>query len=493
MNIFSLGDSTGTLIKERHNSAVRAAETRYETKVREAVSQALMKAGVSPLKAKLEFQFALATPDEGAMKVSASWWNPKAGDMISAKEVQIKDGAVQGELSDVARTLVASGTVSVTESATAKATPLTPYTVDATKLQAKRVGDFAIVTHENLPMWSFRASLSALKENRKDVETGIAVSIQGFCATQFERNAEITGEVKMPVVATTAPETAPVLAVEETPAPVNANVHQSEIGHNFSNTQPTKLMAGTVDNFSNASQAIQNAIQSYTHQAITAALSWLSASEWVKNPTRTPGINAGGQPRLVKTDVSGFKVDGFGVEGSILVLADFTDPDGIRSQATIEVPFDSKGRVIKASVGRTKADIETEKNVRAQLAIASDEEAKEIYKKFLAQQAAEEKKAKEMGIQATSSFGYNHNILQFGPHTQFPIRKNALPEQYSVAGKLIVMAGSVYELEPTDWNTSGIERGVHWMCRLRPDLSLRDADYLYDVSSGLGESIGAGA
>ncbi len=208
-----------------------------------------------------------------------------------------------------------------------------------------------------------------------------------------------------------------------------------------------------------------------------------AASAFVRNSLK------GGTAAVKGVDLSGITVSASKVEGSAVVSVEFF---GNRSseQATIEVPFDANGRPVTASVGRTKADLVAADELGRRLQIASEAEAKAIFEKFVADQAAKEIRAEALGINisATSEMGYGSNWVKRGPADRIPIPKHALPEEFSVVGKKILLGGLVYELQPTDYNSASIERSAHWMLELRMEIPASKADYAYGFG-GLGQSL----
>jgi hypothetical protein len=152
------------------------------------------------------------------------------------------------------------------------------------------------------------------------------------------------------------------------------------------------------------------------------------------------------------------------------------------------VPFDNAGRVVASGVGRTQADLLASEEIRRQLEIASEQDAKALFDKFVAEETAKAGREEAIGINASSDMGYGANWIKRGPADRIPIEKNALPAEFSVVGKKILLGGLVYEVQVTDYNAPSIERSAHWMLELRAEIPASKADFAYS-SNGLGQAL----
>lgn len=435
----------------------------------QAVSTAIKAAGGS--NAELQASARLKNVLEGMVSLTASWFDPRLGRVVASVEAPVAGGAVSLDV----KALLASAVEKKHEPVVSAEKK---YVVDPAKLAAKRVGSLIVLSHAALPEWGLHVSMADVKAGREAVEERIAASIQGFCASMFGRNADIPGGLKMPLVASELP--AQPAAEQAAPAAAEHPELAAEQAALAAASPTSKDTGGKIDASAGASRAWE------TNAALMGSLNRQAAdaaSAFVRN------ILKGGLAAIKGVDLTGIKVSASKVEGSAVVSVEFF---GNRSseQATIEVPFDANGKAVQAGVGRTKADIVAAEELRRSLEIASEAEAKAIFEKFVADQAAKEIRAEQLGINisATSEMGYGANWIKRGPADRIPIPKHALPEEFSVVGKKILLGGMVYELQPTDYNAPSIERSAHWMLELRMEIPASKADYAYGFG-GLGQSL----
>jgi len=467
-------------------AGMRMVAGRFEKVIADAVAAAV--SGVNGFNPRISVEATMKDTSQGTVKVTASWFQADRGRVLGTAEAQISRNVLVDEARDTAKLVMASAKPVETAAVVPVAKP--GYTVDATKLRAKRIGDGVVMTHPDLQEWSMRASLASLKANRADVEAGIAVSIQGFCATQFERNADIVGTVKMPAITVDAPKSAPVVAKLDDIG--NGEVSATVKASLAAQAPPVVIVrtatAAAVEAASQASQEYGNSksiVAVCAGLAGDAAMKWIRGSEFVKIRGSASGMAATGDPRLERVDTAGLKVVPFGIEGSALVVLNFVSSLG-REQATIEVPFDKAGKVVVAGVARTKADLAAAEDIRSKLAITSEAERAETYRRFVERETGRDIRLGEIRANADGTPGVISN--RHGNMDRTPILKNSLPEEYSVEGKLILLSGMVYRLDATSYNSVSNERGAHWMLCQQPDTPASKADYA--LSFGFGTAIG---
>jgi hypothetical protein len=405
---------------------------------------------------------------EGTMAVEASWFTGRQ--RVAAKaELKVENGTATFD----AKAFLASAAEAKHESPVeAKKT----YKVEAALLRARRVGESVVLSHAALHEWGLRVPVADIQADKAEVEARIAASIQGYCLGSFYRNAEIVGTLAMPVVAS---EAVPA-PVEAQPAPAAAHdTLKAETQALEASLQSAKDAPGkdSVTAGLSARQEISASIRSTLGGlAVAAALEWVSKQ------------NPGSQPVSKGVDFTGLDASGLAITGSAVVSVEFYGHRS-REQATIEVPFDGKGAVIKAKVGRTQADVLAAEEIRRRLQVTSDAEAKAMFDQFVKEETARQAILSGAStVLANGDMGYGSNWVKRGPADRIPIAKTALPEDFSKPGKKILIGGLVYELQPTDYNAPSIERAAHWMLELRADLPASKADFSYD-SSGLGQAL----
>jgi len=405
---------------------------------------------------------------EGTMTLSASWFDGNRRVSASAS-LPVANGAL---------VLDAKAFLATAQEAKHESTQVAQktYQVDPAMLKAKRMGDSVILSHQSMPEWTLRVSVDEIKASREAVETRIAASIQGYCVGQLYRNADLMGGIKMPIVASEAPEVA---------AP---EAEVIEVKHETLPAEQQALAA--------SSQTTSGAPDSKANVLAGASAQW-EASEAVKGMVRRSASAAaltfvskqiqGGSPSIKDIDLSGMKFNASGPEGSAVVSIEYYGRIS-RENMTVAVPFDAKGRVVAAGVARTQADVLAADEIRRSLEMKSEQDAKAQFDAFVAEETAKVTRLEGMGVQASADMGYGSNWIKRGPADRIPIAKTALPEEFSQMGKKILIGGMVYELQPTDYNAPSIERSAHWMLELRAEIPASKADYAY-ASNGLGQAL----
>lgn len=443
--------------------------SRLEREALQAVGAAIKASGGS--NAELSVAARLKNVLEGTVSVKASWFDPKRGRIEAGFDAAVAGGAL---VLDVKAALAAAQEAKHDSPAAAAKT----YKVDPALLTARRVGDTVVLAHAALPDWGLQVQIADIKAGREAVEERIGVSIQGFCASMLGRNAEIPGDLRMPLVAGEQP----VAEAPEAEAPAAAEhatlaAEQADIA----SAAPTAKDGGAKISASSGASREWEADAAVRGSLVRSAGE--AASAFVRAKM------GGGNPAVRSVDLTGVELSASRVSGSAVVSVDFYGQRAT-DQATIEVPFDASGRVVASGVARTQADMVAAESLRNSLEIASQAEAKAIFEKFVADQTAKEIRAEQLGINihATSEMGYGANWIKRGPADRIPIPKTALPEEFSQPGKKILLGGLVYELQPTDYNSASISRSAHWMLELRLEVPASKADFAYGFG-GLGESL----
>ena len=392
---------------------------------------------------------ACATSLVAASSMSAAWFDGARRVRVQASaKLPVADGKVSLDM----KGFMASA-AEVAPRAIAAAQEKT-YDVDAALLRARRVGDGVLLSHPHLPEWGMQVGISEVKADRADAERPHRRQHPGASkAASFYRNAKIVGALAMPVVASEAPAQAPA-AVEPAPEPVTASlaadVQAMESSMPTARDSAQKAVSTGLGRLRPLGRCLRGLRCTLTCLATRAALAFAAK--------KAPGS----MPSAKSVDLSGMGLGGQTITGSALVSVEYYVSAG-RDQMTVEVPFDPAGRVVAAKVGQTQADILAGEEIRRRLEIASEADAKAIFDRFVADQA-------KVPVLASGETGYGSTWVNRGPVGRVPIAKTALPAEYSVVGKKILLAGYVYEVQPTDYNAPSIARAAHWMLELRADL-----------------------
>ena len=506
-----------TPVDQRTAEKLGVISARLERKALESLKAALHKAGAS--NDTMGVSTKMKNILDGTMTLTASWFDGRK--RVNAKaDLPVRKGDLEFNPVSFIANSVEQEYASPTQEAKT-------YQVDASKITARRVGDLVLIAHENLPDWGLNIPIADIKAGRGVVEARIASSIQGFVTHQFNRNADIQGGVKMPMVASEKP--APSVKAswvvnvgnignieEETEEAARATyaeyVEQSKSGYGRAGGESVILMEDGEpveehigDNIEGAQHDINasmptaqdtgskatitdSASRQYEADAAVKGMLNRSAGEAAVNFVRSS--LSGGSPSVVAVDLTSIRVTASKIEGSAVVSVKFYGNKSTE-EATIEVPFDDRGNVVASKVGRTQADLVAAEDIRSKLEVASEAEAKAIFDKFVADETSKDERFKALGIAAGGDMGLGSNWIKRAPVDRIPIPKNSLPAEYSVVGKKILVGGMVYELQPTDFNAPSIARSVHWMMEMRPEVPASKADFSYN-NSGLGEALSAG-
>ncbi len=437
--------------------------------------------------------------DSVRQKVTASMKNVLDGDVLSAVRCIMGTWPVTFEV----KGSIANGEVSLDEKAikdsldaALKAVKEAPRAtaiaakmpVDLSSISAARVGDIVSFRSAELPEWGLTCRASDMMDDniKKLIPGRVVASLRGYCLTQFDRVAEFSQpEFKLPVVAAVVmrkPE--PALPPDwNIQAAISDQLEQASIGHSIAASmdfaQPSAEHRAEVRQ-PRASDGARSAFETDVRSQLEPlATSWLRAELKADNPV------------VQMADMSGVQENGGRRSGSAVFSFKFYGRFQME-EATIEVPYDTNGQPNVLAINRTKADLQAEEDRRKKLQILSDEDREKKLKQFKADQAATAGRLKAMGLEAAQS-PYNSNWSQGGPANMVPIRKTALPEEYSKPGVKLMVDGAIYEIEATDWNSVSAEHNTFWMLRLKPELSASDADFNYhvyaaaDALSGIGK------
>ncbi len=388
----------------------------------------------------------------------------------------VKDGKLAFTEKDVAdpmaAALVAAKAVKI-EAAAPKS-----LDIDLTKVVAFRAGDVISFSSPELPSWALHLKANELMDehSRKFAPSRVMASIRGFCVTQFNVSASFKQEeFKMPMIQ------AKVVAKVVAKAPAQWQVPIV--------AQPQHAMA--LENLSvQASRPAQERDPNQSRiQANDARRMFESTLRATAEPAAIAWVRAtlkGGAPSILGRDFSGVQYDAnHNLVGAAVLTVKFYGKMGVE-EASISVPFDSRGRADVKAIQRTQADLVAEEERRAKLQITSDEDARRQFEEFVASERAKQGRLDKLGVKASVGYGGSKPL----PNFIINVPKVSLPEEYSVVGKKIVVEGMVYEVEPTNFNAPDIEHCAFWALRLKPELGIKDADYVPNYS-GLNAKLAA--
>jgi len=338
--------------------------------------------------------------------------------------------------------------------------------VDLTSVVAFRNGDIVSFTSPGLPQWALHVKAAEFmdEQSRKFVPSRVMASIRGFCITQFNQAASFKQEeFKLPmiqasVVAKPVAKMPPMWQV-----PVVAQDPKASGADNISVRASSPAPHQDPNNYH--VQATNNRRLLESHLRSTAEPAVLA---WVRKELK------GGAPSIKSFDMSGVKYGATRkLEGSAVFNIKFYSNMGVE-EASISVPFDAQGRADLKGIQRTQADLMADEERRAQLKIKSEEEAKRQFEEFVASERAKTERLKALGVKAGIGYGGSRPLPNFIIH----VPKTSLPDEFSVVGKKIVVGGMIYEVEPTNYNSPDIEHCAFWALRLKPELGIKDADYV---------------
>jgi hypothetical protein len=381
----------------------------------------------------------------------------------------VKDGKLEFSEKDVAEPLAAALTASKAVKIEAAATKT--IEVDLTKVVAFRAGDVVSFSSPELPSWALHLKANELadEQSRKFAPSRVMASIRGFCVTSFNVTASFKQEeFKLPViqahvvakiVAKPLPTwQLPVVAAAQNPQVVidNLSVHASKPAQE---RDPNQSLIRAND----ARRQFENHLRA---TAEPAAIAWVRANL------------KGGAPSVKAADMSGVQYDANrNLAGAAVVTVKFYGSMGVE-EASVSVPFDKMGRADVKAIQRTQADLMAEEQRAAALKIKSDEEARNQFEQFVKSERAKQERIAGMGVKASVGYGGSKPL----PNFIINVPKVSLPESVSVVGKKIVVDGMVYEVEPTNFNSPDIEHCAFWALRLKPELGIKDADYVPNYS-----------
>jgi hypothetical protein len=390
----------------------------------------------------------------------------------------VKDGKLVFSEKDVAEPLAAA----LTAAKAVKIEAAAPKTVDVdlTKVVAFRAGDVISFSSPELPSWALHLKANELadEQSRKFAPSRVMASIRGFCITQFNVAAAFKQEeFKLPViqahvVAKIVPQAPPQWQVPVVSAPQHVQASVDNLS-----AQTVKPAQERDPNLS-ASRTNDARRLFETHLRATAepaALAWVRANL------------KGGAPSVKSADMSGVQYDAAkNLTGAAVLTVKFYGSKGVE-EASVSVPFDKMGRADVKAIQRTQADLLAEEQRVAALKLKSEEQARKEFEQFVASERAKQERLDKMGVKAGVGYGGSKPLPNFIIH----VPKVSLPEEFSVAGKKLVVDGMVYEVEPTNFNAPDIEHSTFWALRLKPELGIKDADYVPNYSGVTAKMQGA--
>jgi hypothetical protein len=381
----------------------------------------------------------------------------------------VKNGKLEFTEKDVAEPLAAA----LIAAKAVKIEAATPKTVevDLTKVVAFRAGDVISFSHPELPSWALHLKANELADehSRKFAPSRVMASIRGFCITSFNVAASFKDEnFKLPVIQAhvvakivpQAPPTwqVPVVAVDQHPSVAmdNLSVHASKPAQERDPNQQTIRANDARRMFETHLRAT----------AEPAAIAWVRANL------------KGGAPTVKSADMSGVQYDAAkNLMGAAVLTVKFYGSKGLE-EASVSVPFDKMGRADVKAIQRTQADLMAEEQRLAALKLKSEDEAKRSFEEFVASERAKQERLSGLGVKAGVGYGGSKPL----PNFIINVPKVSLPESVSVVGKKIVVDGMVYEVEPTMYNSPDLEHSSFWALRLKPELGIKDADYVPNYS-----------
>lgn len=360
----------------------------------------------------------------------------------------------------------------------AKEAPATPATLEAGKLEldlqqivAIRSGHVVSFSTPELPSWSLHVKAEELlnENSRKFVPGRVVASLRGFCLTEFRRVAAFKQEdFKLPMIQASVQAKVVAAPLPQWQVPVQAVPQQADQSlHNISAGMTSPLISEDPNLSLIASNDNRRMFESHIRSMAEPA-----AINYVRTALK------GGAPVVKTTDMTSLAYDKNRLlTGAAVVNVKFYGKMGVE-EASIAVPFDRSGRPDVKAINRTQADLAAEEQRVAALKLKSDEEAKRAFDEFVASEKAKKARIEGMGVKASVGYGGARPL----PNFLIPIPKVSIPEEYSVAGKRIVVDGMIYEVEPTNHNSPDVEHSTFWMLRLKPELGIKDADYAPNYS-----------
>lgn len=340
--------------------------------------------------------------------------------------------------------------------------------VDLQKVVAVRVGDIVTFTNPELPTWSLMVKAAEMMdaESRKFVPSRVEASLRGYCLTEFKMVAAFKQEAfKMPVIQASVVAKVEPAKPAQWQVPVQAAPQQADQSiHNISASgRTTPPISQSVQASNDNRRMFEAHIKSMAEPA---------AINWVRSSLK------GGNPSVIGSDLTSLAYDKQRLlTGAAVINIKFYGSTGVE-EANIAVPFDRNGRPDLNAIQRTKADLMAEEEHKAALKIKSDEDAKRAFDDFVASEKAKKIKADGLGIKAGIGYGGSKPL----PNFLIPVPKVSIPDEYSVVGKKLVVDGMVYEIEPTNYNAPDVDHSTFWMLRLKPELGIKDADYVPNYS-----------
>lgn len=392
----------------------------------------------------------------------------------------IKDGKLSFAEKDVAEPLAAALTAAKAVKVQAAAEPKS-LEVDLTKVVAFRNGDVVSFSSPELPSWALHLKANELADehSRKFAPSRVMASIRGFCVTQFNVTAAFKQEeFKLPVIQAHVVAKIVPKAPAQWQVPVVAAAQNPQTAIDGLSVTASKPAQERDPNLSaNRTNDARRLFE--THLRATAEPAALA---WVRTNLK------GGAPSVKSYDMSGVQYDANrNLTGAAVLTVKFYGSKGVE-EASVSVPFDKMGRADVKAIQRTQADLMAEEQRVAALKLKTDEEARKEFERFVASERAKEERLTNLGVKASVGYGGSKPLPNFLIH----VPKVSLPEEFSVAGKRLVVDGMVYEVEPTNFNAPDIEHSTFWALRLKPELGIKDADYVPNYSGVQAQLAAAG-
>lgn len=380
----------------------------------------------------------------------------------------VKDGKLSFTEKDVAEPLAAA--LVAAKAVKIEASVPKTLAVDLTQVVAYRAGDVVAFSSPELPSWSLYLKANELtdEQSRKFAPSRVMASIRGFCITQFNVAASFKQEdFKLPVIQAHVVAKVVAKSLPQWQLPVIAQAQHQQVSMDNLSVTASKPAQERDPNQQaiRANDARRLFETNLRMTAEPAAIAWVRANL------------KGGNPSVKSYDMSGVQYDANrNLIGSAVMTVKFYGSLGVE-EASVSVPFDKMGRADVKAIQRTQADLMALEQSNAALKVKSEAEARTEFEQFVASERAKQDRLSKMGVKAGVGYGGSKPL----PNFIINVPKVSLPE-WVVAGKKIVVEGMIYEVEPTNFNAPDIEHSTFWALRLKPELGIKDADYVPNYS-----------
>ncbi len=362
------------------------------------------------------------------------------------------------------------------------------FVVDLKAIRAFRAADKVVFTSGQLSNWGLRLEATSLStpEGRESAIREVVDSLGSHVVTQIGLQADFGKDpFTLPVVASVA------VKKQIQAAPIDWLTSQAM-------AQEADQLAIRASLASEAAQKGAKTVNDPRPDQKVIARRRLDAQ--VKLETEVVAFDfarhvlKASNPAIVSMDFTGVKEDASGRKSGDAIYA-LRFPGRFRmEEASIKVPYGADGRPDPSNTGRTKADVLAQKRKADDLKILSEQERAEQMRRFKADKEKTEKMLTELGLDVyAGGSAYTTNFQKQGAPDMIPIRKTMVPDEFSKPDVKLLVDGMLYVVEETDWQAPSIEASTHWMLRLVPGGTAKQADHRLVYASVLGDLLAGGA